>query len=165
MTGTAAHAGASTRKTRHLQPNASNAADAKGGLFCLFQTRFPHSSTLQVGGKPAALLQVRAQNNHHGSVPGVRVQVGPGLLRYCGCIPRMLCRTVRQRWSKDRLEARANGLDLWDGLGHWGNHQRDSQGLPISPAPWTREDVDKPDVIVSKRALSSSLLIWAPSFC
>ena len=32
----AVHAGASTRKTRHLQPNASNAADAEGGLFCLF---------------------------------------------------------------------------------------------------------------------------------
>ena len=30
---TAAHAGASTRKTGHLQPNASNAADAEEGCF------------------------------------------------------------------------------------------------------------------------------------
>jgi hypothetical protein len=30
--------GASTRKTRHLQPHASNAADAERGLFCLFKT-------------------------------------------------------------------------------------------------------------------------------
>ena len=41
----AAHAGASTRKTRHLQPNASNAADAEGGQMpqmrrgVVFQTR------------------------------------------------------------------------------------------------------------------------------
>ena len=34
---TAVHAGASTRKTGHLQPNASNAADAEGELFCLFR--------------------------------------------------------------------------------------------------------------------------------
>ena len=33
---TAVHAGASTRKL-HLQPDASNAADAEGGLFCLFR--------------------------------------------------------------------------------------------------------------------------------
>ena len=31
--------------------------------------------------------------------PGGRVRVGPGLLRYCGCIPPMLCRTVRQGWT------------------------------------------------------------------
>ncbi len=35
----AAHAGASTRKTGHLQPTASDAADADGGLFCLFKIR------------------------------------------------------------------------------------------------------------------------------
>ena len=48
---TAAHAGASTRKTGHLQPSASNAADAEGGLFCVFQTRFPHEfeCTLSTG--------------------------------------------------------------------------------------------------------------------
>jgi hypothetical protein len=33
------------------------------------------------------------------SIPGGRVQVGPGLLRYCGCMPPMLCRTVRQGWT------------------------------------------------------------------
>jgi hypothetical protein len=52
--------GASTRKTRHLQPNAPNAADAEGelrGLFCPLQARFPHSSTLQVGGKAHFALQ------------------------------------------------------------------------------------------------------------
>jgi hypothetical protein len=36
---------------RQLQPNASNAADAEVGWFAFFQTRFPHSSTLQLGGK------------------------------------------------------------------------------------------------------------------
>ena len=57
---TAAHAGASTGKTGHLQPNASDVADAEGRLFCVFQTRFPHSSTLQVGGK----ARFASQNNH-----------------------------------------------------------------------------------------------------
>ncbi len=59
---TAAHAGASTGKTGHLQPNASDVAlaDAEGRLFCVFQTRFPHSSTLQVVGK----ARFASQNNH-----------------------------------------------------------------------------------------------------
>ncbi len=62
----AVHAGASTRKTRRLQPNASDAADADGGLFCLFKTRVPHSSTLlsksqvEVGRK----ARFASQNNH-----------------------------------------------------------------------------------------------------
>ena len=33
------------------------------------------------------------------SVLGGRVQVRPGLLRYSGCIPPIMCRTVRQRWT------------------------------------------------------------------
>jgi hypothetical protein len=57
---TAAHAGASTGKTGHLQPNASDVADAEGRLFCVFQTCVPHSSTLQVGGK----ARFASQNNH-----------------------------------------------------------------------------------------------------
>jgi hypothetical protein len=59
---TAADAGASTEKTGHLQPNASDVADPEGRLFCVFkfQTRFPHSSTLQVGGK----ARFASQNNH-----------------------------------------------------------------------------------------------------
>ena len=51
----AAHAGASTRKPRHLQPDPLHAADAEGGLFCLFQTRFPFV-TLQVGGKARTIF-------------------------------------------------------------------------------------------------------------
>ena len=48
----AVHAGASMRKAQHLQPNASDVADAEVGYkFCVFQTRLPHLSTLQVGGK------------------------------------------------------------------------------------------------------------------
>ncbi len=50
----AVHAGASMRKAQHLQPKASDMSRrCRGGfkLFCLFQTRCPHSSTLQVGGK------------------------------------------------------------------------------------------------------------------
>ena len=57
---TAAHAGASTGKTGHLQPNASDVTDAEGRLFCVSQTRLPHSSTLQVGGK----ARFASQNNH-----------------------------------------------------------------------------------------------------
>ncbi len=59
---TAAHAGVSTGKTRHLQPQASNALDAEGGLFCLFQTffqDFSYSSTLKSGEKPALLRKTR----------------------------------------------------------------------------------------------------------
>ena len=48
----AAHAGASTRKTRRLQPSASNAADAEGGLICLFKTRVPHSYSSSRGKSP-----------------------------------------------------------------------------------------------------------------
>ncbi len=51
----AAHAGASTRKTRHLQPNAANAADAEGGCSGFSRLashiRAQAVQTLQVGGK------------------------------------------------------------------------------------------------------------------
>jgi hypothetical protein len=49
----AVHAGASMRKAQHLQAAAKSFGyrRCRGGLFCLFQTRCPHSSTLQVGGK------------------------------------------------------------------------------------------------------------------
>ena len=38
----------------------------RGGLFCLFQTRFPHSSTLQVGGKArfASVRTSQLENSH-----------------------------------------------------------------------------------------------------
>ena len=51
---TAVHAGASTRKTRHLQPHASNAADAEGGLFCLFRLA-SHIRVLSKSGEKPAL--------------------------------------------------------------------------------------------------------------
>jgi hypothetical protein len=47
----AVHAGASMRKAQHLQPKSDIADAGVYGLFCLFQTRCPHSSTLRVGGK------------------------------------------------------------------------------------------------------------------
>ena len=58
-------------KTGHLQPNASDVADAEGRLFCVFQTRFPHSSTLQLGGK----ARFASQNNHFVFPRGFRVLV------------------------------------------------------------------------------------------
>ena len=45
-------------------------------------------------------LDRRAGTCH--SVRVGRVQVRPGLLRYCGCIPPMLCRTARRRWTTRR---------------------------------------------------------------
>jgi hypothetical protein len=46
----AVHAGASMRKAQHLQPKASDIADAEVGYFA-FSRLAAHSSTLQVGGK------------------------------------------------------------------------------------------------------------------
>jgi hypothetical protein len=47
----AVHVGASMRKAQHLQPKASDIADAEVGCFAFSRLACPHSSTLQVGGK------------------------------------------------------------------------------------------------------------------
>ena len=106
---TAAHAGASTGKTGHLQPNAANAPDVEGGLFCVFQTRFPHSSTLQVREKPALLRKttIFCSVDYFAVLLGPPASLHPS--RYTSSTHEAL--TAASRWHDDRRAA-AGGLIL-----------------------------------------------------
>ena len=155
----------STLSLGHLQPTASDAADADGGLFCLFKTRVPHSC--KVGPwflyHPASWARHRRQGRRgpvlscqppcHGpcrpllpaKCPPIRhpaaaaefpvFPIIPSLPLVCVPPPSAACRAAQEP---------PGGFPGLPGVaGEWDNPARRSSGLPsATPVQWSR----RPDV-------------------